>query len=111
MCMPNQTDELRRIFNEADYIDRCIELLKPRSPRAGGEQIPAPSLPAAGAGDADSRLDFDRDSQTLEERCALLENQVAQAEQAFALERAAHAGLQRRFEKVMDRIHVFGERI
>lgn len=64
MCFPNDTDELDRIVRESAYIDSVIDALKPRSPRAGGEQIPAPSLPAAGAGYADSRPDFDRDSQS-----------------------------------------------
>lgn len=65
MCLPNDPDELRRIFNEADYIDRCIELLKPRGPRAmSGRRSPAPTPPDAGSGYVDSRLDFDRDSQS-----------------------------------------------
>lgn len=63
MCFPNDPDELHRIFNEADYIDRCIELLKPRSPRAGGAVSAPPNSPDADSGKADSWHDFDRDSQ------------------------------------------------
>lgn len=73
--MTTDTDDLFLILTDADYIDRVIALLKPelhapppitvfpRSPRAGGAQSSAPSLPAAGAGHVDSRHDFDRDSQ------------------------------------------------
>ena len=63
MCVPNDPDELARIQREARYIDSIITALNPRSPRAGGEQIPAPPLPAASAGPVDSRHDFERDSQ------------------------------------------------
>lgn len=48
---------------------------------------------------------------TTEERCALLENQVAQAEQALALERAASADLSRRLQHVLDRLRAFAAQI
>lgn len=64
MCFPNQPDELARILRESAYIDRVIESLNPRSPRASGAQSPAPSLPDAGSGNVDSQhSDFERDSQ------------------------------------------------
>lgn len=65
MCFPNDPDELRQILREADYIDRCIDLLKPRSPRVSGARSLAPSLAAAGAGYADSQQDFNRKSQAM----------------------------------------------
>lgn len=65
MCFPNDPDELRQILREMDYIDRCIDLLNPRSPRARRAQSPAPSLPAAGAGIVDSQhlSEFEREAQ------------------------------------------------
>ena len=63
MCFPNDPDELRQILREMDYIDRCIDLLKPRSPRVSGARSLAPSLPVAGTGISDSQHDFNRDSQ------------------------------------------------
>ena len=54
MCFPNEPDELERIMRDSRVVDWFIEELT-RSPRAGGEQSSAPSLPAAGVGYVDSR--------------------------------------------------------
>ena len=66
MCMPNDPDELAALvatayptpsWNEQmDYWDTLFNLIDKRSPHANPT-----TPPAAGAGDADLRHDFERD--------------------------------------------------
>ena len=58
MCIPNDPNELDALYAEAARMDRVIEALFPRSPRAGARPTRTPSLPAAGAGNADIRQDI-----------------------------------------------------
>ncbi len=60
-CLPNDPDELDALYAEATRMDRVIETLFPRSPRAGARPTRTPSLPSAGAGNADIRHFFERD--------------------------------------------------